>query len=262
MTRILILGGTAEAVALARAIVARAPGVDVVTSLAGVLEETPALPGRLRRGGFGGAEGLARYLVDEGIDALVDATHPFARIMADTACTAACRSGLPRIKLVRPMWDRMPGDVWLMVDDTDAAVDALKTLAPPVALITLGSRAMGSFCHIDGVRLIFRMIAPPRDIPPKPDREVLLRRGPFDVEEEKALMAERGIGVVITRASGGRATEAKITAARDHHLPVIMIRRPPVPQGPVAPDVEGIMDWLRAGRFADRHGVRDRLSAG
>ncbi len=250
MTRILILGGTAEAAVLAKGIAEREPGVDVVTSLAGILEETPDLPGRLRRGGFGGADGLARYLDDERIDALVDATHPFARIMADTACTAACRSGVPRIKLVRPMWDRMPGDDWFMVDDIDGAVDALKILAPPVALITLGSRAVESFRTIDGVRLIFRMIAPPKDVRPKPGMEVLLLRGPFDVEEEKTLMADRGIGALITRASGGRATEAKIRAARDRRIPVIMIRRPAVPEGPVAPSAEGILDWLREGGFA------------
>lgn len=250
MTRILILGGTAEAAAVADGIAERAPGVDVVTSLAGILDTTPDLPGRLRRGGFGGADGLARYLDDERIDALVDATHPFARIMAATACTAACRSGVPRIKLVRPVWSRMPGDCWIEVDDLDAAVDALKTLAPPAALITLGSRAVESFRCIDGMRLIFRMIAPPKESLPNPDMEVLLQRGPFDVEGEKALMTDRRIGVLVTRASGGVATEAKIRAARDLHLPVIMIRRPAVPEGPVAATAEGVLDWLREGGFA------------
>ncbi len=249
MTRILILGGTAEAVALAKGIAERAPGVDIVTSLAGVLDETPDLPGRLRRGGFGGADGLARYLDDERINALVDATHPFARIMAATACTAACRSGVPRIKLVRPMWNRMPGDCWIVVDDLDAAVAALKTLAPPVALITLGSRAVGSFRCIDGMRLIFRMIAPPMEPLPKAGMEVLLQRGPFDVEGEKALMTDRRIGALVTRASGGGATEAKIRAARDLHLPVIMIRRPAIPEGPVAASAEGVLGWLREGGF-------------
>lgn len=250
MTRILILGGTAEAMALAKGIAERAPGVDVVTSLAGILDEIPDLPGRLRRGGFGGADGLARYLDDERIDALVDATHPFARIMAATACTAARRSGVPRIKLVRPMWKRMPGDCWIVVDDLDAAVDALKTLAPPAVLITLGSRAAESFRCIDGMQLIFRMIAPPKEPLPKPAMEVLLQRGPFDVEGEKALMTDHRIGALVTRASGGRATEAKIRAARDLHLPVIMIRRPAVPEGPVAATAEGVMDWLREGGFS------------
>jgi len=250
VTRILILGGTAEAVALANGIAARAPGVDVVTSLAGILDDTPDLPGRVRRGGFGGADGLSRYLDEERIDALVDATHPFARIMATTACTAACRSGVPRIKLVRPMWNRMPGDCWIVVDDIDAAVDSLKTLAPQAALITLGSRAVESFRGIDGMRLIFRMIAPPKEPLPKPAMEVLLQRGPFDVEREKALMTDRRVGALVTRASGGGATEAKIRAARDLHLPVIMIRRPAVPQGPVAADAEGVLDWLRKGGFA------------
>ncbi|MDE0241609.1 MAG: cobalt-precorrin-6A reductase [bacterium] len=250
MTRILILGGTAEAVALAKGIAEGAPGVDVVTSLAGILDETPDLPGRLRRGGFGGADGLARYLGDERIDALVDATHPFARIMAATACTAACRSGVPRIKLVRPMWNRMPGDCWIVVDDLDAAVDALKTLAPPAALITLGSRAVDSFRRIDGVQLIFRMIAPPKEPLAKPAMEVLLQRGPFDVQRERALMTDRRIGALVTRASGGRATEAKIRAARDLHLPVIMIRRPAIPEGPVAATAEGVLAWLRERGFA------------
>ena len=250
MTRILILGGTAEAVALANGIAERAPGVDVVTSLAGVLDDTPDLPGRLRRGGFGGADGLRRYLDDECIDALVDATHPFARIMAATASTAAFRSGVPRIKLVRPMWNRMPGDRWIEVDDIEAAVGVLKTLAPPAVLITLGSRAVDAFRGIDGMQLIFRMIAPPNVPLPNPAVEILLQRGPFDVEGEKTLMMDRRVGVLVTRASGGGATEAKISAARDLHLPVIMIRRPAVPEGPVAATAEGVLDWLCKRGFA------------
>ncbi len=250
MTRILILGGTTEAAALAHGIAALAPGADVVTSLAGLLDDTPDLPGRLRRGGFGGAEGLSRYLADERIDALVDATHPFARTMAATASAAACRSGVPRIKLVRPMWNRMPGDRWIEVDDIDAAVDVLRTLAPAVVLITLGSRAVESFRCIDDMRLIFRMIAPPREPLRNPAMEVLLQRGPFDVKGERALMTERGVGALLTRASGGGATEAKIRAARDLRLPVIMIRRPAAPEGPVAATVEGVLDWLRNGGFA------------
>ena len=243
MTRILILGGTAEAVALAHGIAAQTPGVDVVTSLAGLL-------GRLRRGGFGGTDGLIRYLADERIDALVDATHPFARTMAATASLAACRSGVPRIKLVRPMWNRMPGDRWIVVNDIDAAVGTLKTLAPAVVLITLGSRAMDSFRCIDGMRLIFRMIAPPKEPLPNPAMEVLLQRGPFDVEGERALMTDCGVGALVTRASGGGATEAKIRAARDLSLPVVMIRRPAVPEGPVAATAEDVLDWLRKGGFA------------
>ncbi len=250
MTRILILGGTAEAVALAKGIATRAPGADVVTSLAGILDETPDLPGRLRRGGFGGPEGLIRYLDDERIDALVDATHPFARIMAATACTAACRSGVPRIKLVRPMWKRSPGDCWTMVEDIDAAAGALKALAPEVALITLGSRAVDAFGCIDGMQLIFRMIAPPRKPLTNPAMDILLQRGPFDMEGEKALMRDRRVGALVTRASGGESTEAKIHAARALHLPVIMIRRPAVPEGPVAATADDVLEWLGKGVFA------------
>ena len=250
MTRILILGGTSEAGDLARTIATRAPGVDVVTSLAGLLEEVPDLPGGLRRGGFGGADGLARYLDDQRIDVLVDATHPFARTMAAAALRAALRSGVPRIKLARAMWTRMPGDRWIEVDDVDAAVGAVRTLAPPAVLITLGSRAMASFRGIDGIRLIFRMIAPPDDSLLTTAMEVLLQRGPFDVEAEKSLIAERRVGALVTRASGGDATEAKIIAARELHLPVIMIRRPAIPEGPVAATAEGVLDWLHAGGFA------------
>ncbi len=250
MTSILILGGTAEAAALAKGIARRAPGVDVVTSLAGLLDGTPDLPGRLRRGGFGGADGLGRYLANERIDALVDATHPFACTMAATARSAACRAEVPRIKLVRPMWNRTPDDRWIVVDDIDAAADALATLAPAAALITLGSRAMDAFRRIDGTRFIFRMIAPPRDRPSNQAMQVLLQRGPFDVEGEKTLMTDHGVGAVVTRASGGEATEAKIMAARDLHLPVIMIRRPAVPEGPLAATVDDVLDWLREGGFA------------
>ena len=249
MTRILILGGTAESVSLAAMLAERRPAVDVTTSLAGLLGETPAIPGSVRVGGFGGACGIRDYLLEERIDVLVDATHPFARIMALNAHDAAERAGVPRIKLVRPMWTRTSRDRWLEVDDAPDAAGELARLAPSAALITLGSRSLAPFRRLEGMRLVFRMISKPAEPIGIPGAGILLERGPFDLDHERALMRDRGIGALVTKASGGEATHAKIEAARELDLPVVMIRRPRPPEGKTATTADDVVDWLDKERF-------------
>ena len=241
---VLILGGTGEAVALAQALAGSRPELAVTTSLAGATSAPVRPPGHLRTGGFGGADGLAAWLAEARVDALVDATHPFAATMAGHAAGAAATVGIPRLKLVRPMWQRRDGDRWIGVADAAAAAGALATLAARRVFLTLGSRDLQAFAGLKGTTFTVRMIEPPAEPLPLVRADLILARGPFGEAGEGALMASRRIDAVVAKASGGEATRGKIDAARALGLPVVMIARPPLPQGPVATDVAAAMAWI------------------
>lgn len=241
--RLLILGGTAEAVALATAVAARFPDLGLITSLAGVTSRPTPMPGDLRTGGFGGAEGLAAYLADAGIAYVIDATHPFAAQIARNA-EAACRmTGTPRLKLLRPMWQRAPEDTWI---ETADAVDAAAKLAAMTArsvFLTLGVRDLQPFATLTGVSFVVRLIEAPA-APLPINARIVTGRGPFGAADERRLMETHGIDVLVTKASGGTATEGKMFAARALGLPVLVIRRPEPPPGDLVADVAAALDWL------------------
>lgn len=226
MRRVLILGGTAEARALAAELTGR--GLHVVSSLAGRVTN-PRLPvGEVREGGFGGPDGLARYLADERIDALVDATHPFAARMTASAATAAGETGVPLLVLRRPGWREGQDDRWLRVPSLEEA--AARLPRPSRVFLTTGRRSLPVFAGLDGVWLLARSVDPPE--PPVPDNAyVLLARGPYTVAGELALIREHRLDVLVTKDSGGEMTTAKLVAARELGLPVIMVDRPPTPPG-------------------------------
>ena len=240
MPRVLILGGTAEAVALAEACAAQS-GLEVISSLAG-RTRTPILPpGEVRSGGFGGVEGLARFLVERAIDRVVDATHPFA-LQIGAHAEQACREvEVPRLRLLRPPWRPEPGDRWIETADLAAAARLLPTLGRR-ACLTVGQRDLEAFAGLD-LWFLVRTIEPPG---PSPLRraEWIAGRGPFAVDDEIALLRAHGIEVLVTKASGGEATYAKLLAARRLGLPVVMVRRPPPPPGPVVATVEAALAWL------------------
>ncbi|TMR90716.1 cobalt-precorrin-6A reductase [Nonomuraea basaltis] len=234
MRRVLILGGTAEARALAGEL-AGDPGVRVVSSLAGRVSN-PRLPvGEVRAGGFGGPEGLAAWLAAERIDAVVDATHPFAARMTASAAEAAARTGVPLLVLRRPGWREGPGDAWQRVGSLAAAAACLVDGgsrggggAPLRVFLTTGRRSLPVFSGLPGVWLLARSVDPPE--PPVPGNVyVLLDRGPYTVEGERALIREHRLDVLVTKDSGGEMTTAKLVAARELGLPVIMVDRPPLP---------------------------------
>ncbi|MFD8236304.1 cobalt-precorrin-6A reductase [Streptomyces sp. NPDC059696] len=242
---VLILGGTTEARVLAAALSDR-PGVRVTTSLAGRVTKPGALAGEVRTGGFGGAAGLARWLRDEGVDVLVDATHPFAEVITANAAGAARETGVPAVVLRRPGWRPGPGDRWHAVPSLDAAAELLPRLGRRV-LLTTGRLGLASFAHLTDLHFVVRSVDPPEP-PLPPDTRVLLARGPFTVPGETALLREHRVEVLVTKDSGGAATAAKLTAARDLELPVVVVRRPPLPDGVTAvPDVEGVMERLGLG---------------
>ncbi|MGW2150738.1 cobalt-precorrin-6A reductase [Nonomuraea bangladeshensis] len=253
MRRVLILGGTAEARALAAELAAD-PALRVVSSLAGRVSN-PRLPvGEVREGGFGGAEGLAAWLTRERIDVLVDATHPFAERMTASAAAASAATGVPLLALRRPGWREGPGDDWLRVGSLHAAADLLVSrgwragaAAPGVVrvFLTTGRRSLPVFAPLPGVWLLARSVDPPE--PPVPaNAYVLLDRGPYTVEGERALIREHRLDVLVTKDSGGRMTTAKLVAAREAGLPVIMVDRPPPPPGVRTVDsVAAAVAWVQ-----------------
>lgn len=225
---VLVLGGTAEARALATALVGRA-GTHVTTSLAGRVAAPAPLPGEVRVGGFGGVDGLARWLATHRVDTVVDATHPFAATMTAHAVLAAARCGVPLLVLRRPGWTESPGDDWRRVADHSAAAAMLPTLGAR-AFLTTGRHGLASVAHLDGLWFLVRSVDPP--VPPVPARMcVVLGRGPFTPDGERALMRRHRIDVLVTRDSGGEPTFAKLVAARELGIPVVMLERPPSPAG-------------------------------
>lgn len=240
--RLLILGGTGEARALAER-AARLPGLEVVTSLAG-RTRAPALPkGRFRTGGFGGADGLAAYLEEAAIDLVIDATHPFAARISRHAAEASARIGRPHLMLVRPPWPRESQDRWIEVADLKSAAAALGGLARRVFL-TVGRQELGNFARLRDCRFVVRLIEPPAVPLPLADAELIIARGPFALEDERRLMTTHRIEALVSKNSGGDATYAKIAAARALGLPVVMVSRPPLPEAPRVTDVDGALLWL------------------
>jgi precorrin-6A/cobalt-precorrin-6A reductase len=253
-TRLLILGGTGEASALARGALARfGDAIEVTTALAGRTRHPGAIPGQVRIGGFGGAVGLAEYLIALRFDRLIDATHPFAAEISSAARLACDQTRVPRLLLVRPPWRRHPLDRWIEVDSVEAAAQIVGRVGRR-ALLTVGAGEVTAFAPANSVRFVVRMIDPPREPLPLRFHEVVLGRGPFALTEERHLLQRHAIDVLVCKASGGAATEAKLVAARELSLPVIMVRRPPVERGLSVDTVEAALDWLSG--LDERPGAR------
>ena len=244
--RVLILGGTGEARALAAELAAR-PGVEVTSSLAGRVRD-PALPaGAVRIGGFGGVAGLAAYLAAERIDRLVDATHPFAATISAHAASAADATGVPLVVLRRPGWSAQPGDRWTRVPDIVAAATGAAALPPGCIFLTTGRRDLAAFATDEGHDYLVRTVEPPDGATP-PRMTLLLGRGPYPLDGEAGLMREHGVTALVTKDSGGVLTSAKLAAARDRGIGVIMVDRPPLPAGVTAvPTVDAVLDRLGYG---------------
>jgi len=241
--RVLILGGTAEARELARRLDQQLD-LEVVTSLAGVTRNPELPPGKLRRGGFGGAAGLEAYLRDQAVACLVDATHPYAERISANAAAAAAAAGVPRLQLLRPPWNPEPGDRWIPVRDTVEAARRLPALGQRV-FISSGRQGIGAFRNLAEHWFLIRLIDPPEAPLPLPDYEVTPGRAPFSIEEEAELLRHHRIEVLITKNSGGAMTYAKIAAARRLGLPVVVLDRPEPQTGPTVTEPAAAADWLR-----------------
>jgi precorrin-6A/cobalt-precorrin-6A reductase len=242
MKRLFILGGTGDGVELARQAMSL-PGLEVISSLAGRTSTPKSLVGSVRIGGFGGEAGLVEYLETEQIDLVIDATHPFAAKISGNAAGAARRVGIPWLMLVRPGWERLAQDDWIEVESVVAAVVGIPASAERIFL-TIGRQQLASFASLTDKWCLIRSIDPPDSDILLPPGEVLLDRGPFSLDRELQLLRDYRIDVIVSKNSGGDATYAKIVAARELGLPVVMVQRPIVPEGDIVTNVSGAIEWL------------------
>jgi precorrin-6A/cobalt-precorrin-6A reductase len=240
--RVLILGGTVDASQLA--VKASAiPGIEVIFSLAGRTRQPAKIIVKTRIGGFGGIEGLVTYLKDNAIALLIDATHPYAAQISFNAATAAKLSGIPHLMLVRPAWQPIKGDRWIEVENLKAAAELLPSLAKRVFL-TIGKQELSTFAHLQDIWFLMRMIDPPASDRLVPKGEILLARGAFSIADEEELLKKYQIEAIVSKNSGGEATYAKIIAARELGLPVVMVKHPMMPESDRVGDVESALAWL------------------
>lgn len=239
--RVLLLGGTTEAALMARALADA--GIDAVYSYAGRTMAPAPQPIPTRTGGFGGVAGLADYLRTEMITHVVDATHPFAARIGGNAVAACAGAGVPLIVLERPAWVATDADLWTRVADIDAAVSVLPE-EPWTVFLAIGRQRLDAFAVKPQHHYVLRIVDPPEDPLPLPDARIILARGPFDVAGDTALLCDHGVDLIVAKNAGGAGAEAKLVAARDLGLPVIMIDRPAMPPRRTVATVIDVMDWL------------------
>lgn len=236
-SRALILGGTGEARRLAQR--AHEAGLDIVLSLAGRTGTAVDAGVPARRGGFGGVDGLAAYLRANRIARVLDATHPFAARISANATAACERANVPRLALLRDEWRAQAGDDWHYADDIDQAARLLPGLGKRIfvafgdGLAPLATTGLGF--------VVRRIEAAPVDLP---GAELVRDRGPFRAADEKRLFADKRIDAILAKDSGGIGAQAKLDAARDLGLPVVLIRRPAPPPGPATTDPDAALAWL------------------
>jgi len=239
--RALILGGTGDANQLAEGCIREK--IDAVYSYAGrtQIPLPHSLPTRI--GGFGGVAGLADYIREQGITHVVDATHPFAAEMSRRAVEACTTMGIPLVALERAPWVRTADDNWTEVADINTAVAVLPEKRARVFL-AIGRQHLAPFAAKLQHFYTLRFVDAPDGALPLPDAEVIVSRGPFTLQGDRELMHSRGIEFLVARNSGGAGARAKIDAARELGLPVIMIERPALPERRRVESVEEVLAWL------------------
>jgi precorrin-6A/cobalt-precorrin-6A reductase len=240
--RLLILGGTIEARLLAGALAA-CGDFAVTLSLAGRTAKPLPQPVPVRRGGFGGAEGLAGYLSAEGIDALIDATHPYAATISANAVKAAREAGVPLLALRRKSWTKVEGDSWIEAATVEEAVRVLGQ-APRRVFLALGRKELEPFAAAPQHVYLIRSVDPVDPPLPVPHAIYIVARGPFSEADDRALLKRHRIDVLVAKNSGGTATYGKIGAARTLRLPVIMLARPARPEVASVDTIEEVLAWL------------------
>jgi precorrin-6A/cobalt-precorrin-6A reductase len=200
-------------------------------------------PVPVRIGGFGGPEGLAEHLRNEHIDVLIDATHPYAATISANATIAAAKAGVKLLAMRRPPWAKVAGDDWTEVDGIDAAVEALGS-APRRVFLTLGRKEIGPFATAPQHAYLVRSVDPVDPPLAVPHAIYLTARGPFSEVDDRALLERHRMEVIVAKNSGGEASYGKIAAARALHLPVILLKRPVLPEGESVKTVKDALAWL------------------
>jgi precorrin-6A/cobalt-precorrin-6A reductase len=239
--RALILGGTGNANQLAEAFVREK--IDAIYSYAGRTQIPLAHALPTRTGGFGGVDGLADFIGEAGITHVIDATHPFAAEMSHHAVEACAATGVPLLALERPPWTRTASDNWIEVSDINAAAAALPE-KPVRVFLAIGRQHIAPFAAKPQHAYTLRFVDAPDGDLPLPGADVIVSRGPFTLEGDRELMRIRGVEILVARNSGGTGARAKVDAARELGLAVIMIARPALPQRPRAETVEEVLVWL------------------
>jgi len=241
---LLILGGTTEAYDLAERLAGREDW-SIINSLAGRTAD-PRLPaGETRIGGFGGVEGLALYLGECAIRAVIDATHPFAAQMGWNAAEGCRLAGVPLLRLERPAWTPEPGDVWEPVATWAEAAEALRRIGARRVLLAVGRQELAHFAGVEDIWFLIRLVTPPDPKPAFHAAEWLYSRGPFALDDERTLLDTRAIDTIVCKNSGGEATSAKLIAARARGIRVVMLQRPQRPTGvPIAATVDDALTWI------------------
>jgi len=243
---LLILGGTTEARELARRVTLMiGKKVRVTTSLAGRRNAAPNLAGEVRTGGFGGMEGLRDYLGKAAVDLVVDATHPFSPTISDHANTACSGQGVPRLQLSRPAWTLPSSAKYLEAGDMAAAAEMLPRISRRVFL-TIGLRGLEAFSGFDDLWFLVRLIDTPETPPILANHHLIFGNPPYSLDAERALLAEHNIDTLVSKQSGGLSTEAKITAAIEAGVTIVLIRRPPPEPGPRAETVDEAFAWIES----------------
>ncbi|GAB7551366.1 cobalt-precorrin-6A reductase [Novosphingobium sp. 11B] len=241
MPNILLLGGTTEASALARLLAEH--GITVMLSYAGRTENPRAQPVPTRIGGFGGVAGLAAYLREHRVTHLVDATHPFAATMSVHALKAARLAGVPHAALTRPVWQTAPGDKWSSTPDIASAVEALSG-PPRRIMLALGRMHVEAFGARPEHHYLLRFVDTPSQPPALPHHTLVVDCGPFTVDNDTRLLRDHAIDLVVCKNAGGSGAEAKLVAARNLGLSVLMIERPKLPARTEFLRPGEVLDWI------------------
>lgn len=239
---ILILGGSGEAKALAER-VAKA-GIPAVLSLAGATRSPAPMALPTRMGGFGGDIGFRTYLTSNHISGVLDATHPFAAKITNRTARICANMNVPYAQLLRPEWTAKAGDRWTMIDHEEQAADHI--VKGSTVFLGTGRQTLHHFANLEGCRVICRQIDPPTAPFPFEGGEFLIGRPPFPVEREKDLFEQLGLDWIVVKNAGGAASYTKLEAARSLNIPVLMIRRPQMPDVMRVQTVDAAMDWISA----------------
>ncbi|MBL1268434.1 MAG: cobalt-precorrin-6A reductase [Halomonas sp.] len=241
MIKILILGGTSEASALASAVAKR--GLPAIFSYAGRVATPKPQPLPTRIGGFGGVNGLATFLAQERITHIVDATHPFAAQMSSNVLAAAAQCGVKAVALTRPAWQPVTGDQWQSVASIDEAVSTLAG-QPQRVLLAIGRMHLAAFAGQPQHHYVLRLVDRPTNALPLKDVSTVIDRGPFTLEGDLALLENQRIQRIVCKNSGGDGAASKLTAARRLGLPVVMIERPALPPRQELHRIDDVISWL------------------
>jgi len=246
---LLILGGTGDAARLAQACATQFTRLHTLSSLAGRTRNPAPLAGEVHVGGFGGTQGLTNFMRQNAVDLVIDATHPFAARISRHAALACTTLEIPRLQLLRRAWSAASDDRWI---DAGDMADAARQLATNFAaddvrvFLSTGHQQLAAFVHLSRTWFLLRTVDPLDSPPPLAHCATLVGRGPFTVDDERTLLEQHRIDVLVSKNSGGQATYAKILAARALSLPVIMLQRPQAPAGLAVHNVDQAIEWLQS----------------